>query len=188
MQLLLALPTTSKQERQWWKKKSEQESHKLTTVSRCFHSLCFSCYARQLKLLKKKQLKNKRWIPRKLLVERKVSLSASSSPSSSQSGKLGEDTRQTFFFLERSASAALSFRVAALSRSVSPALRQPTKPTKRLSFSSGAERSGPSLLVLASLAVNSQRWNLLKLRRKTANRPEPSQPKSLSLSLNKFSR
>lgn len=32
----------------------------------------------------------------KLLVERKVSLSASSSPSSSQSGKVGEDTRETF--------------------------------------------------------------------------------------------
>lgn len=108
----------------------------------------------------------------KLLVERKVSLSASSSPSRSQSGKLGEDTRQTF-----------GARAAA-APNVSPGgslpTVQPSKPTEGLCFPASCAVK-TSLLVLASLAVNSRRWNLLKLRRKTANRPDSSQPKSLSL-------
>lgn len=59
-------------------------------------------------------------------MERKVSLSASSS----QSGKLGEDTRQTFV---ATASAALASRAAALSRSVSPSGSPPIDQTGRRS-------------------------------------------------------
>lgn len=59
-------------------------------VSRCFHFSALATLAGRLKL------GSNRMNSTQLLVERKVSLSASSSPSSSQSGKLGEDTRQTF--------------------------------------------------------------------------------------------